>query len=267
MKTDFETLLVETRPDGVVLVTINRPDRANSMTATMFEDLAEVSRQVTTDPTVRCVILTGAGTVFCAGYDIDKAAELPSMSAIEFLNLQETAAASLVGIRSLRVPVIAAVNGAAAGGGLSLALAADIRLAEPTAKFSAAFARIGLSAGDLGASWLLPRLVGPAMAAEIAFTGRMVLADEAAEIGLVNRVSAPGAVVDDALAMAALICANSPAGVRVSKTALRFNQEIPSYAAAMELENRGQTLLTRTDDMPEALAAFRERRPAKFTGN
>jgi enoyl-CoA hydratase/carnithine racemase len=189
------------------------------------------------------------------------------MSAIEFLNLQETAAAGLSAIRALRVPVIAAVNGAAAGGGLSLALVADIRLADPTAKFSAAFARIGLSAGDLGASWLLPRLVGPAVASEIAFTGRLVLAEEAARVGLVNSLSAPGGVVEAALAMAALIAANSPSGVRVSKTAIRLNQEIPSYAAATELENRGQTLLTRTEDMPEALAAFRERRPAKFTGN
>jgi enoyl-CoA hydratase/carnithine racemase len=267
MYSKYETLLVDARPDGIVTVTLNRPERANSMTATMFEEFSTLARELTSDSSVRCVILTGTGKVFCAGYDIDSAAELPKMSAVEFLNLQESAAAGLSAIRALRVPVIAAVNGAAAGGGLSLTLVADIRLADPTAKFSAAFARIGLSAGDLGASWLLPRLVGPAVAAEVAFTGRIILADEALRIGLVNSVGDPGAVVDEAIAMATLICANSPAGVRLSKTALRLNQEITSYAAAAELENRGQALLTRTEDMPEALAAFGERRPAKFTGN
>jgi len=267
MYSDYETLLLENRPDGILIVTINRPDRANSMTEKMFDEFAVLAREITDDASVRCVILTGSGKVFCAGYDLEKAAELSSMTVIEFLNLQENAAAGLQAIHALRVPVIAAVNGAAAGGGLSLALAADIRLADPSAKFSAAFARIGLSAGDLGASWLLTRLVGPGVAAEIAFTGRLVLAEEAARIGLVNSVSEPGAVLDDAIAMALLICANSPAGVRVSKSALRLNQEVSSYAAAAELENRGQALLTRTQDMPEALAAFGERRPANFTGN
>jgi enoyl-CoA hydratase/carnithine racemase len=262
----YETLLTDSRENGVMILTINRPDRANSMTATMFREFSEVARELTANPSVRCVILTGAGNVFCAGYDIDAAAELPTMSAIEFLDLQESAARGLSALRSLRVPVIAAVNGAAAGGGMSLALAADIRIASPSAKFNAAFVRIGLSAGDLGTSWLLPRLIGPAAAAEIAFTGRIVKADEAERLGLVNSVSAEGAVLDDALAMAALICANSPGGVELSKRALQSNLEISSYAAAMDLENRGQTVLTRSADMAEALAAFSEKRTPKFTG-
>jgi enoyl-CoA hydratase/carnithine racemase len=162
--------------------------------------------------------------------------------------------------------VIAAVNGAAAGGGLSLALAADIRLASPAARFNAAFVRIGMSAGDLGASWLLTRLIGPAATSEICFTGRMVDAAEAARIGLVNAVSADGALLDDAVALAQLIVGNSPGGVRLSKRAIQANMEITSYAAAMELENRGQALLTRGTDMPEALAALREKRAPVFTG-
>ena len=264
---EYQTLLLEVTPEGIAVVTLNRPERANSMTVTMFDEFSLLARELTADQAIRCVVITGAGSVFCPGYDIDKATELSDMTVIEFLNLQENASTGLQAIRALRVPVIAAVNGAAAGGGLSLALVADIRLADPSAKFSAAFSRIGLSAGDLGASWLLTRLVGPGVAAELAFTGRLVLAEEAARIGLVNSVSEAGAVLDDGLAMARLICANSPAGVRVSKSALRLNQEINSYAAASELENRGQALLTRTSDMPEALAAFRERRPANFTGN
>jgi enoyl-CoA hydratase/carnithine racemase len=264
--TDYETLLVDRRSDGIAVVTINRPDRANSMTATMFDDLALLSRELSDDPAVRCVILTGAGTVFCAGFDIDEAAKLPDMTAIEFLDLQESGARALSALRALRVPVIAAVNGAAAGGGLSLALAADIRIAAPNAKFNAAFVRIGFSAGDLGASWLLPRLVGPAFAAEIAFTGRIVYAAEAERTRLVNSVSAEGELMNDALAMGSLICANSPAGMELSKRALQYNLEVSSYAAAMDLENRGQTLLTRSSDMAEALAAFAEKRPPKFAG-
>lgn len=162
--------------------------------------------------------------------------------------------------------MIAAVNGAAAGGGMSLALAADIRLAATGAKFNAAFVRIGLSAGDLGASWLLTRLIGPAQTSEICFTGRMVLAEEAERIGLVNRVVAPDALLPEALALAETIAANSPGGVQLSKRAVQANMEISSYAAALELENRGQALLTRGSDMPEALAAFKEKRKPLFTG-
>ncbi|MCU1476178.1 MAG: enoyl-CoA hydratase [Subtercola sp.] len=264
--TEYETLLVEQTTDGIVTATINRPDRANSMTSCMFDELLTLALEISNDPSVRVLILTGAGSTFCAGYDIEAAGALPTMTPREFLALQERAARALSSIRSMRVPVIAAINGAAAGGGLSLALAADIRMASPTAKFNAAFVKIGLSAGDLGVSWLLPRLIGPGRAAEIALTGRMVRAEEAERIGLVTSVSAEGALLDDALALAALIVANSPAGVEISKRALQSNLEISSYAAAMDLENRGQTLLTQTEDMAEALAAFREKRAPKFTG-
>ena len=132
-------------------------------------------------------------------------------------------------------------------------LAADIRLASPAAKFSAAFLKVGLSVGELGTSYNLTRLVGPGRAAEIAYTARIVEADEAASIGLVNRIIPAERLFGEALAMARLIATNSPGGVRMSKRAIQRNQEITSYAAALELENRGQALLTRTDDMPEAL--------------
>jgi enoyl-CoA hydratase/carnithine racemase len=256
-----------TRPaEGVVVATLNRPDRYNAMTVTMFAELEELAFTLGEDDDVRAVVLTGAGKAFCAGYDLDDADELAGLTAMGMLDRQERAARGLSALRALRVPVIAAVNGAAAGGGLSLALAADIRLAARSAKFNAAFVRIGLSAGDLGASWLLSRTIGPALAAEIAYTGRFVLADEAERIGLVNRTVDDDALLDEALAMAKLICANSPGGVQLSKRALQANMEIGSYAAALELENRGQALLTRGEDMPEALAAFKEKRAPNFTG-
>jgi enoyl-CoA hydratase/carnithine racemase len=262
----YQTLLLESPVDGVVQVTLNRPDRFNAMTVAMFNELESVARAVGDDRDVRVVILTGAGKAFCAGYDLDEAEELASLSALGMLDRQELAARALSAIRAVPVPVIAAVNGPAAGGGMSLTLMADIRLGSPAAKFNAAFVRIGLSAGDLGASWLLPRLIGPSAAAEMGFTGRIVEADEAERLGLLNRVTGPDDLLDQTLVMASQICANSPGGIRISKRALQANMEVASFAAALELENRGQALLTRCDDMTEALKAFKAKRPPNFSG-
>ncbi|RRQ25667.1 enoyl-CoA hydratase/isomerase family protein [Rhodococcus sp. Eu-32] len=260
----FETMAVEEVQPGVVLVTLDRPDRYNAMTNTMFLELERLAWGLETEDECRVVVLTGRGKAFCSGYDLADADDLPSLGALGMLDQQERAARALSAIRGLRVPVIAAVNGPAAGGGLALALAADIRLAGPTAKFNAAFVRIGLSAGDLGTSWLLTRLIGPAKTSEICFTGRVVDATESVDLGLANSISDD--VVGDAVALAEAIVANSPGGVQLSKRALQANLETGSYAAALELENRGQALLTRSPDMAEALAAFKEKRPPVFHG-
>jgi enoyl-CoA hydratase/carnithine racemase len=263
----LETMLLEQPAPGVAVLTLNRPDRLNAMTMRMFDELMAVPQALKQDDDLRALIITGAGRGFCAGYDLDQVDEITRMGVRDFLKFQELATGGLAAIRGLRVPVIAAVNGAASGGGMSLALAADIRLASPTARFNAAFVKIGLSVGELGTSWTLTRLIGPGRAAEIAYTARMVDAEEAERIGLVNRVVPAESLLDEALVMAAGIAANSPGGVQLSKRALQANLEIGSYAAALELENRGQALLTRGEDMPEALAAFKEKREPQFTGN
>jgi enoyl-CoA hydratase/carnithine racemase len=262
----YQTLLLDEPALGVVMVTLNRPARYNAMTAVMFDELERAATGLDDEDDLRVVILTGAGKAFCAGYDLADAKDLPRLGALGMLDLQERAARALLAVRSLRVPVVAAVNGPAAGGGLALALVADIRIAARDAKFNAAFVRIGLSAGDLGTSWLLTRLIGPAATSEICFTGRLVGAAEALNLGLVNSVSEPEGLIDDTLSLAAAISANSPGGVQLSKRALQANLETGSYAAALELENRGQALLTRGADVPEALAALREKRPPVFTG-
>ncbi len=261
----LETLLVEEVAPGIVVITLNRPDRYNAMTNTMFAELEELAWRLDAEDSCRVVIMTGAGKAFCSGYDLADADDLPNLGALGMLDQQERAARALLAVRGMRVPVIAALNGAAAGGGLALALAADIRLASSEAKFNAAFVRIGLSAGDLGTSWLLTRLIGPAKTSEICFTGRLVAAAEAAELGLVNAVS-DGDVVAAAVALAERITSNSPGGVQLSKRALQANLEVGSYAAALELENRGQALLTRSPDMLEALSAFKEKRTPSFRG-
>jgi enoyl-CoA hydratase/carnithine racemase len=262
----LETIRLDWAAEGVAVATLDRPARMNAMTMGMFTELEELAWHLGNLDAARVLILTGAGKAFCAGYDLADAAELPGLSPMGMLARQEQAARALSAVRAIRIPVIAALNGAVAGGGLALALAADIRIASPAAKFNAAFVRIGLSAGDLGTSWLLPRLIGPALAAEIAYTGRFVEATEAERIGLVNQVVPAQDLLAEAVAMARLICANSPAGVQLSKRALQANMEVSSYAAALELENRGQALLTRGEDLPEALDAFRAKRPPVFTG-
>src|SRR5438128_10498908 len=185
---EYETLALYESAPGVVVVTLNRPDRYNAMTNTMFDELEQVALALDHEHGCRVVVLTGAGKAFCSGYDLADADELPSLGALGMLDQQERAARALLAVRGMRVPVIAAVNGAAAGGGLSLALAADIRFASTSAKFNAAFVRIGLSAGDLGASWHLTRIMGPGRAAEFAYTAGLIGAEEAERTGLLNHI-------------------------------------------------------------------------------
>lgn len=262
---ELSTLSLEVL-DDVAVLRMDRPDRMNSQTVRMFTEYGLAARALQ-ESSVRALILTGTGErAFCAGFDLDEIDVITRMGVREFLQFQETASGGIAAIRHLPFPVIAAIHGPATGGGLALALAADIRLVSPTAKFSAAFVRVGLSMGELGTSYNLPRLIGPGRAAEIGYSGRVVGADEALRIGLANRVAPTDQLLEEAFALARVIASNSPSGVRMSKRAIQRNQEITSYAAALELENRGQALLAQTADMPEALAAFKERRPARFTG-
>ena len=260
-----ETMRVQDVAPATLLVTLDRPERLNAQTDQMFSELEQLGLGLRDRHEIRAVVITGAGRGFCAGFDLDEAEELAGLGALGMLRLQERAARAMHAIRNAPMPVIAAVNGPATGGGMALALAADIRLGAPTARLNAAFVRIGLSAGDLGTSWLMSRLAGQGRAAEIIYSGRMIEAQEAERLGLLNRVVPADQLLDEALAMAAQIAANSPGGVRLSKRALQSNMEVTSYAAALELENRGQALLTRTDDMREALAAFKGKREPQYT--
>ncbi len=260
-----ETMRLEEVASSTLLVTLDRPQRLNAQTNEMFAELEQLGLDLRDRPEIRAVVITGAGRAFCAGFDLDDAEDLAGLGTLGMLRQQELAARAMHAIRMTPMPVIAAVNGPATGGGMALALAADIRLGSPTARLNAAFVRIGLSAGDLGTSWLMPRLAGPGRAAEIIYSGRLVDAEEAERVGLLNHVYPAEELLPAALELAARIAANSPGGVKLSKRALQSNMEVTSYAAALELENRGQALLTRTDDMREALAAFMDRREPQFT--
>lgn len=263
---DYTTLTVHQPVKGVAVATLNRPERLNAITFRMFEEWRALCDEIASDDEVRVLVVTGAGRAFCAGLDLADAATLPGMTVAEMMRGQESWADATAAFHRLAKPVIAAVNGAAAGAGFSLALAADIRLASPEARFNAAFVRIGLSGGDCGTSWFLPRVVGLGRAAEILLTGRFVDAQEAAAIGLVNRVVPSEQLMQEALATAQLIAGNTSLGVMLTKRVLHQNVDAPSLTAALEVENRNQVLTTRTEDMSEALTAFREKRAARYTG-
>ena len=230
-------VLVEDLGGGVSRLSLNRPNRMNSLTPELFDVLADAARTVERDGT-RALVLTGAGDrAFCAGYDLAMLPSLPAMTVPEFLDLEDRASGAVAALHRLPFPVVAAIRGAASGGGLSLALAADLRLAAPDVKLNAAFVRVGLSVGELGTSWLLPRLVGPGMAAELAFTGRVVTADEALAIGLVNRLVPGETLADEAVALARELAAPRRFdAARIGKRTLRARGEQPSLAAALDVE-------------------------------
>ena len=260
-------LASEPRP-GVTLLTLNRPDRLNAMSAELVTDLHAAFDDVADDTSCRVVVLTGAGRGFCAGLDL-KGFGLPPGAMDEGrpqagLRTQQHIARLIPHMRSLRQPVIAAVNGAAAGGGLALALGSDVRIAGASARFNVAFVRVGLSGCDIGVSWLLPRLIGASRAWELLLTGRIVESTEAEHIGLVTRVVPDDELLESALETASLMAANSPMGVWMTKEVMWSNLETPSQMAAIDLENRTQILTSFTEDVGEAVGAFFEKRPANY---
>jgi enoyl-CoA hydratase/carnithine racemase len=251
------TLTFDEGAPGVVVMSVNRPDRANSQTVEMFGEIAWAAATLRSAP-LRALIVTGAGgKAFCTGFDLDEVEIIAKLSVAEFTDLVETAAAGSTGMRGLPYPVIAAVSGPAAGGGLSLALATDIRIADQSASFSAGFVRVGLSIGELGTSWNLVRLIGPGRAAELAYTGRTVRAAEAFRIGLADRLTETGTALDAAIELAQTIADNSEDGVRSTKNAFVRNLENTSWQSALEVDNRGQALAVQVPTTRRALADLR----------
>ena len=261
--------LASPRP-GVTVVTLNRPERLNAMSYELVADLHAAFDAIGRDRATRVVVLTGAGRGFCAGLDLKDGAAVPrdgsdGVGRVEAgMTTQQHIATLVPQMRGLRQPIIAAVNGAAAGGGLALALASDVRLAAPEARFNVAFVRLGLSGCDVGVSWLLPRLIGASRAFELMLTGRIVDAAEAERLGLVSRVVRDGSVLDAALDVADEIRANSPTGVWMTKEVMWSQLEVGSLQAGIDLENRTQIMTSMSDDMQEAVRAFLEKRPPRF---
>jgi enoyl-CoA hydratase len=252
--------------EGVALVELNDPAKYNALTSGMVRELTDVFTALRVDRSVRVVVLAGTGKGFCAGANMSGGDEVPELARdrgpVGFIQvLQEQLADLVLAIHELPQPVIAAVHGAAVGGGLALALACDLRIASDDAYFAAHFIRVGLSSCDVGTSYTLPRIVSPTIAAELMLTGRSFAADEALRIGLLNRVVTRDQLHDAAFELAEGITANSEFGVYMTKLGLWANLDAPSLRHAMQLENRTQVLGTFTGNMREAGQAFVEKRP------
>lgn len=253
----------------VCLVTLDRPERMNAMAFDVMVPLRETLEGIATDNDVRVVVLTGEGRGFCAGADLVDAGYPPGIDGLALPSIGRRSMKLLedvvTTVREMPQPVIAAVNGAAIGGGFCLAVCADIRIASDAACFRAAGITNGLTASELGLSWLLPRAVGSSRAAEIMLTGRDLHADEAAAIGLVSRVVPPERLLEECYEMASRIATYSHVGVQLTKQTLRSGLESTSFAGHMEHEGLAQLYVRLlTKNFEEAILARREGRPASF---
>lgn len=259
---------LESQADGVTLVRLSRPEARNALTQEAVRQLGRVLDQIEHDPDCRVVVLAGEGQAFCAGLDLKDAMrgdEAPQ-GTIEWMALQDLFAGTIVRLRRMRQPIVAAVQGGAVGMGFGLALAADVRIASPSAAFLVGAVRIGLSAGECGISYHLPRIVGAGRAFEIMLTGRAVAAEEAHAIGLVSRIVDEGDLLGAALETARAIAANSPYAIKHTKQVMWKNLDAQSIEAAVELENHVQVAGLTTEDFREGATAFAEKRPPRFTG-
>jgi 2-(1,2-epoxy-1,2-dihydrophenyl)acetyl-CoA isomerase len=259
---EFEALRWELG-GGVARITLDRPEALNSLERVLKADLLAAFRQAARDPEVRVVILTGAGRAFCAGQDL-KERLLPDPTPLD-VEVRDRFNPIVSAIRFLDKPVIAAVNGVAAGAGASLAFACDLRIAATTASFVLAFGRIGLIP-DSGATWLLPRLVGLGRAAELMLLPDPLPAAEALRIGLVSRVVAPDDLPAEADRLAASLAAAAPRSLALTKRAIRRSLEA-GFDAALDYEASLQGMAGRTADHAEGLAAFVEKRAPRFSGS
>ena len=250
--------------DGTVAtLTLDRPEALNALTVPVKVALREALESTAADRDVRAVILTGAGRAFCAGQDLAERDQLHA-APLE-VEVRDRYNPIIRAIRSMGQPVIAAVNGVAAGAGASLAFACDLRIAAKEARFVLAFGRIGL-VPDSGATWFLPRLVGPAKAAELALAGDAVDAAEALRLGLVSRVVPGGQLLAEARSLAERIAEGAPLAMALTKEAFQRSATI-SLDEALEGEAKLQGIAGASADHAEGLAAFREKRPPRFTGS
>ncbi|WP_197502718.1 MULTISPECIES: enoyl-CoA hydratase/isomerase family protein [unclassified Mycobacterium] len=258
-----------TLDDGIALITLNRPDRLNAIDGALIDGVDAALDEVAARD-VRVAILTGAGRGFCAGADLSGTGEpwtrpKPTTPAFKVnYDAQVRLATLFTRIYELDVPVVAAVNGVAVGGGLAFALVSDVRIAAEQARFGSAFIKAGFSSMDMGTSYLLPKIVGAGVARELMLTGRIIDAAEAYRIKLVHQVVAPGDLLPAALDLARSIAANNAYGVWQTKIGLNAALDAPSLRHAIELENRTQILSGFTNNPVEAAKAHREKRAANW---
>ena len=248
-----------TESEGIATITLDRPDRLNALTFEVYADLRDLFAGLAQQASVRAVIVTGEGRGFCSGGDVEAIiGELLEQGTPQLLAFTRMTGALIRNIRAVPAPVIAAINGVAAGAGAVIALACDFRIAVPAASLAFLFTKVGLSGADMGAAYLLPRMVGLARATELLMLGDRITADDALRIGLVNRVVEPEALMAQARALAARLAAGPSFALGMTKTLL--NQELDiDFAAAIEAEAQGQAICMQTPSFRQAFEAFQAR--------
>ncbi len=260
-----ETILYDVT-DHVATITLNRPDRYNALTPTLRQELLDAIEHSNNEADVRAVVITGAGKGFCSGGDMKENANAKSIDDVNPLSnkLEPIRDQIVLAMRGSSKPYIAAVNGAAAGGGMGIALACDIRIAAARAKFGQTFSRRGLHP-DWGGTYFLPRLVGTAKACELIWSGRMIGAEEALDLGIVSQVTEPDDLMPTVLELARGFAAGPPVSIRLSKRAIYRSME-PDLRDALEFETYAQNVCLSTEDVKEGVTAFLEKREPKFSG-
>ena len=264
MKAPASFLLDHHEPTGVTTITLNRPERLNALTFEIYEELRSTFDALSGMPDVRCIVLTGIGKAFCSGGDVhDIIGPLLSRDFQGLLDFTRLTCDLVRSIRGCRHPVVAALNGTVAGAGAVIASACDIRLASTSAKIAFLFTKVGLSGADMGAAWLLPRIVGAGRATELLMTGDFISAEEALRIGLYNHV-VPGEKLGAAARELAERLARGPSfALEITKDALNREaaMDLPS---ALEAEAQIQAALMLHPDFREAYEAFRDKREPRF---
>ncbi|MFM8236748.1 MAG: enoyl-CoA hydratase/isomerase family protein [Actinomycetota bacterium] len=254
------------RADGIVTLTLNRPERKNAVTPAMWVDLAAILTEIADRPDDRVLVVTGAGDAFCSGADLAAAGESGGPPGVGGgIAMMRSVGRAALRLHELPIPAIAAVNGVAAGAGCNLALGCDLILASDRARFSEIFARRGLAL-DFGGSWLLPRLVGLHRAKELAFLAEVIDAAEAERIGLVNRVVPHDDLLREARVLAERLAAMPPLQLAVIKRQLDDGLN-RTMSESVEAEGIAQSLMFASADTAEALLAFFEKRTPRFTGS
>jgi 2-(1,2-epoxy-1,2-dihydrophenyl)acetyl-CoA isomerase len=264
MTTATETILVEIQ-DHLATVTLNRPEKLNALNQELLSALPEALRALADNNDVRCVVLTGAGRGFCAGGDVSAMASGEAVSDMKdpVARLRDQEETSRL-LHEMPKPTIAMINGAVAGAGLSLALACDIRYAAESARVGSAFARVGFS-GDFGGTWHMQRLIGPARARELYFTGELIDAREAERIGLFNRTFPDDQLREETMALARKITSGPPIALKRMKQNMNLAL-VSDFARLLDAEAEGMIMTGMTQDHMEAARAFVEKRPPVFQG-
>lgn len=265
MKVPTSFLLAHDESTGVVTLTLNRPERMNALTFEVYDELRRTIRDLGTAAGVRAIVLTGAGTSFCTGGDVhDIIAPLLSRDLRGLLEFTRMTCDLVLAMRQCPRPIVAALNGTVAGAGAVIATAADIRLAVPAARIAFLFTKVGLSGADMGAAWLLPRIVGLGRATELLMGGAFITADEAYRIGLYNAIVEADALAEAAHSRAAALARGPAFGIGITKDALNREAHM-DLVSALEAEAQIQAALMLHPDFKDAYEAFRDKRPPRFS--